>query len=210
VTQPSSSWPNLPAGATGTGSPPFGATVKSALACGDLVDLTISVTSSAGTVPIPISLRTGQAGAGATTASSTDVPKAIPDNNSAGVFSNNVVAGSGFIADLNVTVGSLTHTFDSDLVIALISPAGTKVLLFNRHGGSGDNLTNTVFDDEAATAISSGAAPFTGSFRPFEPLTAFDGQQAQGTWKLQVADEVAQDIGTLNSWSHRRRLYVCS
>jgi serine protease len=81
--------------------------------------------------------------------------------------------------------------------------------LFNRHGGSGDNLTNTVFDDGAAVSIGAGAAPFTGSFRPFEPLSAFNGQQIQGTWKLRVVDNAAEDVGTLNSWSLRREMYGC-
>ena len=56
--------------------------------------------------------------------------------------------------------------------------------LSNRNGGSGDNFTNTVFDDEAATAISPASRPFTGSFRPFQPLSAFDGQAIAGTWTL--------------------------
>lgn len=210
VTQPSSTWPNLPAGATGTGSPPFGATVKPSIACGDFVDLAITVTSSSGGTTIPVSLRTGRPGGGLTTTSSTDVPKSIPDNDSAGVLSNNVVSGSGILSDLDVTIGSLTHTFVGDLTIDLISPAGTKVRLFNQHGGSGQNFSNTVFNDEAATAISSATAPFTGSFRPFEPLTAFDGQQVNGTWKLHVVDHALQDAGSLNSWSHTRRVYVCS
>ena len=57
--------------------------------------------------------------------------------------------------------------------------------LTNRNGGSGDNFTNTVFDDEAATSITAGAAPFTGSFRPVDALSAFDGQTVQGPWVLQ-------------------------
>lgn len=34
------------------------------------------------------------------------------------------------------------------------------------HGSSGNNYTNTVFDDEAASLITAGTAPFSGSFRP--------------------------------------------
>lgn len=210
ITQSASDWPNLRPGAKAGGSPPFRAVVRSALACGDLVNLTIKVASSAGGLRLPAGLRTGQAGGGLTTQASTDVPKSIPDANPVGVVSSNVVASFGFVSDLDVTIGSLTHTFDGDLTIDLTSPAGTTVRLFNRNGGSGDNLTNTIFDDEAATAVASGTAPFTGSFRPFQALTAFDGQQVNGTWNLRVADHAGTDVGTLDSWSHTRQVYVCS
>ena len=43
-------------------------------------------------------------------------------------------------------------------------------------------------------------APFTGSFRPFEPLSAFDGQPATGTWRLVVRDREFLEAGTLNGW----------
>ena len=97
----------------------------------------------------------------------------------------------------------------SDLEISLISPAGTTVRLANHVGGSGDNFTNTVFDDEAATAIGSGTPPFTGSFRPFQPLSAFDGQVIAGTWKLKVVDMAPTDAGTLSSWNTKTKGYVC-
>ena len=102
---------------------------------------------------------------------------------------------------MNARIGSLTHTYDNDLVITLIGPGGApSVVLSNRRGGSADNFTNTVFDDEAATAISAGAAPFTGSFRPDQSLTAFDGLDASGTWTLRIQDQAAGDTGILNSW----------
>ena len=61
---------------------------------------------------------------------------------------------------------NVTHTWDSDLNVFLIAPNGARIELTTGNGGGGDNYTNTVFDDEAATLISAGAAPFTGSFRP--------------------------------------------
>jgi len=103
-------------------------------------------------------------------------------------------------SDLNVTV-RLTHTWDSDLRITLVAPNGTRVQLFNRRGGSGDNLTNTVFNDEATTAISAGTAPFTGSFKPEELLSGLDGLNAAGTWKLEIADLARGEVGVLQSFA---------
>jgi len=104
------------------------------------------------------------------------------------------------VSDMNVRI-NLLHTYDSDLSISLLSPAGTQVSLSNRLGGSGQNFTNTVFDDEAGTAISSGFAPFTGSFRPSSALSAVDGQNLTGTWSLRVEDLANLDSGSLTSWS---------
>ncbi len=116
------------------------------------------------------------------------------------VTSTITVAGfAGFIADVNVNI-NITHTWVSDLVVTLISPAGVRVPLFAGVGGSGDNFVNTVLDDEAATPITAGVAPFTGSFRPSGSLALLDGVSANGIWTLEVADTAGGDTGTLNSW----------
>jgi subtilisin-like proprotein convertase family protein len=104
------------------------------------------------------------------------------------------------IQDLNVLLRSLTHTYDGDLIISIFAPTGTSALLSNRQGGSGDNFTNTVFDDAAAATITDGFAPFTGSFRPETSLSVFNGTDAFGTWTLRVSDVAGIDVGMLNTW----------
>jgi subtilisin family serine protease/subtilisin-like proprotein convertase family protein len=130
--------------------------------------------------------------------SSTDVPKLIAD----GTTSNSVltISQSLEIADLDVEL-DITHSWDSDLRIYLISPSGTQVSLVAFRGGSGDNFSGTLFDDEAAVPISAGAAPFAGSYRPEEMLSAFDAEDALGTWTLSIEDWYLADPGLLNSWS---------
>ncbi len=83
---------------------------------------------------------------------------------------------------------NITHTFDGDLTLHLIGPDNTDIILSNKRGSSGDNFTNTVFDDDATTAIASGTAPFTGSFKPDAALSAFIGKNALGAWKLLAVD----------------------
>jgi subtilisin-like proprotein convertase family protein len=95
---------------------------------------------------------------------------------------------------------NVTHTWDADLRMTLRSPGGTVVPLVTNRGGSGDNFNDTVFDDEAATPISAGTAPFAGAFRPESPLAVFDATPSAGTWTLNVADNAPADTGTLNSW----------
>ena len=125
---------------------------------------------------------------------------AIPDNNANGVTSTISVSDTQTVVDVNVTV-NITHPYDADLEISLIAPNGTSVPLATRRGSSGQNFVGTTFDDSAATAISAGSAPFTGSFRPESPLAAATGISAQGNWQLKVADREAEDIGTLDGWT---------
>jgi hypothetical protein len=60
---------------------------------------------------------------------------------------------------------------------------------------------NTVFDDEAANSIAVGSAPFNGSFRPEQPLSAADGILGTGNWRFQAVDSAGQDVGSINNWT---------
>ena len=107
------------------------------------------------------------------------------------------------ISDLDTGI-SLTHTNVFDLQIFLQSPAGTRICLnmfdFKKEFSVYPNYTNTIFDDEALFSIKEGDAPFTGRFRPLEPykLSKFDGQDAYGSWRLQIYDAFYWDTGTFN------------
>jgi hypothetical protein len=74
------------------------------------------------------------------------------------------------------------------------------VPLASNRGGSGDNYSNTTFDDSAAVPISSGSAPFGGTYGPETPLSVLNGIPANGTWKLRAADAEEEDTGTLVQW----------
>ncbi len=199
VPQPNATYADIAPAAARSNTPLFQARLLNSFPCGATADLELAVTTAQGPATIPISVQTGAAGPPAPF-ESTDVPKTIPDLTT--VDSTRTIAASvGTITDIDVRIGSLTHTFDGDLVISLIGPGGSpSVILSDNRGSSGDNFTSTRFDDEAATAIAAGAAPFTGSFRPDQPLTAFDGLDASGTWTLRIQDQAGGDTGTLNSW----------
>ena len=168
--------------------------------CGGQATFSILVTYNTNrVVNVPITIPVGSV----LTDASTDVPKSIPDNSNAGVNSTVTLAGGGTITDVDVLV-NVTHTWIGDVRVTLRHPDATAVTLADQPGGqnnSGDNFTNTVFDDEANTAINVGAPPYTGRFRPTASLSALDGKPVAGTWTLNVADLASQDTGTLNSWS---------
>lgn len=209
-----SAYPDITAGSTQTNTTLFTFNVGGAQPCGEALIFVFTATYNltqtwAYTFSVPI----GAPSLGAmTTYTSVDVPKSIPDNNSAGVNSTLSIGAAGTIGDVDVRLTSLTHTYDSDLVISLASPAGTSLTLINQRGGSGANFTNTLLDDEAATAIANGSAPFTGSYRPDVSLAAFDATALAGTWRLNVADIASADTGTLNGWALdiRPLAYTCT
>lgn len=128
---------------------------------------------------------------------STDVPISIADNST--VTSAIFVGASGTVNDVNIGL-DIEHTFTGDLTIILQSPIGTQVVLVANRGGGGSDFTNTFFDDEASTSITSGGPPFTGAFQPENFLSAFDGENVNGTWILGIIDGAGGDTGTLNSW----------
>ena len=101
-----------------------------------------------------------------------------------------------------VTVSfDILHTFTSDLVIALRSPDGRRVVLVNREGGSGNHFIGTVFDNRSTSSITRARPPFQGRFRPAEPLSALDGAGANGNWTLEIDDTAFQDGGALIRWT---------
>ena len=104
------------------------------------------------------------------------------------------------IIRVNFTMVELIHTYDGDVTFALRSPAGTEVTLSANHGAGGDNYINTVFNDSATTPISSGVAPFTGTFLPDNALSAFNGQDSYGWWRLRVNDNASADTGHVGQY----------
>lgn len=150
----------------------------------------------------------------AVTESSTNVPLAIPDASSVNSTLNFSVNGT--ITDANLTV-NIAHAWNADIQLTLTSPSVAAQVVWKNCGGSGDNMTNTVIDNDAAgiAACTAPNAPFAGSFRPTDgvnnagtapvaaagSMNAFDGTSSGGVWTLNVADDSAIITGTLNAWS---------
>ncbi|QEG21546.1 lysyl oxidase family protein [Mariniblastus fucicola] len=152
-----------------------------------------------------------------TTIPSTDIPVNIPDGEGAGQAGDTItstIEGPDItLTDLNLLFQDLDHTWMADLSIALISPAGTRahIIRSDYEGsgegplGGGDNFTNTTLDDQAPTNISDADAPYTGSFNVnfgdiSNPLSAFNGENALGTWTVEITDWYSADTGTLREW----------
>lgn len=107
------------------------------------------------------------------------------------------VPDGGTIKDVDVQVNVL-HPNDHEVTLTLFHGA-VDVTLVNAAGGTGDNFTHTILDDEAATAVAAGAAPFAGRYRPIDLLGSFDGGSAAGEWQMLAKDE-STGPGTLDYW----------
>ncbi|MGW2707009.1 M4 family metallopeptidase [Streptomyces sp. NPDC001340] len=124
---------------------------------------------------VAVGSRSGGGGGGGTSYEST-TPVSIPDNGPA-VTSSITVSGRSGNAPSNLSVSvDITHTWRGDLVIDLVGPSGTSYRLKNfSSSDSADNVNETY-------TVNASSEP------------------ANGTWKLKVQDQAAQDVGTINSW----------
>jgi subtilisin-like proprotein convertase family protein len=120
------------------------------------------------------------------------------------------VDGSDCAANVDTSVG-LAHTFVGDLVGTLTSPDGTTATLFERSGGTGRNLCRVRFADTAGASFSQATStqePFTGSWRPAQPLSVFFGTEGDGVWTFEVADLAGADTGAVRKVSVHLRGFV--
>ena len=145
----------------------------------------------------------------------------IPDGDAAGVNIPLTISGLGnILVDVNfmlnsgpsgtcdATVGNTSaavdHTDASDLVFQLTSPGGKTITLINRVGPTGsNNFCNLLLDDQGGYPFLENAigSPINGNFLPTNPLSAFNGENPNGTWTLNISDRLQQDIGSLRRFS---------
>jgi len=145
-------------------------------------------------------------GLNCTTYTSTNVPQTIGPGTSL-VSSTITVPGNPIIADLDVDI-VLNHALMQDIDAHLRSPAGNDNGLFTDIGAAavgGQTQMDVVFDDEAGippafTALRNTQLKPEVAYR----LGWFDGENAGGTWTLDLRDDTANaNGGTLTAWSLR-------
>jgi subtilisin-like proprotein convertase family protein len=128
---------------------------------------------------------------------SNTLPKELPTLTI--MYDSITIIQAGIVADVDVNL-SINHQNDTDICIWLAHESIPLNQLSLLNGGSGENYTNTTFDDEADISIKQGKPPFTGSFRPQQPLSSFDNSQLQGLWRLRVYNNSATETGQLINW----------
>lgn len=134
------------------------------------------------------------------------------------------VQAEGVVGKVTVTLDGLLHTRPDDIDLMLVSPQGTKVMLMS-DAGSGFNFNANMvitFDDDAPDYLPSATGIISGTYRPtnnnnlipdyfplpapFGPvedtLSAFNGENPQGVWRLFLVDDLPGYMGLINhGWS---------
>ncbi len=107
------------------------------------------------------------------------------------------VARNGTVTSLGISGLRVTHPAIDDLEIHLISPSGTDVVIVDRVcPGSAD--LDIDLDDAAGSPIA--CPPTDGqAHTPSNPLSAFLGEPAAGTWTLRILDRAAGNTGYFNN-----------
>ncbi len=105
------------------------------------------------------------------------------------------------ITDLNIDI-DISHTWINDLGVSLISPEGTEVILILQPACIGEDMVVTL-DDSADQTLNDGCTAnvpaIEGTFQPFASLSAFDGENPNGTWIFRVSDFFNGDGGSVNN-----------
>ena len=148
----------------------------------------------------------------------------IPDHGSGTPYPSAIsVSGlTGQVSKATVTLNQLTHTFPRDANVLLVSPAGDTVLLMS-HAGAGYAVTNPItltFDDAVTDTLPANLPLTSGTYHPASypggvsfvapapsgsygaVLSAVNGDEPNGDWKLYVLDDAVGDGGLIaGGWS---------
>ncbi|CAD5910740.1 S8 family serine peptidase [Planktothrix agardhii] len=147
----------------------------------------------------------------------------IPSSGSASPYPStiNVSGVSGNIANIQVSLSGLSHTWPDDVDMFLRGPGGQKVMLMSDAGDFADlNNVNLTFSDSASGTLPDGSQITSGTYRPTDyqvgdtfptpapagpygtALSAFNGTNPNGAWQLFVQDDVGWDSGSIaGGWS---------
>ncbi|HWW00694.1 MAG TPA: proprotein convertase P-domain-containing protein [Candidatus Acidoferrum sp.] len=217
IAQPNSPYPNIATNNAATNFTSFKVSTAPDFNCGIPIDLTILVKCDQVVLTNQLTLPTGVPGIPLRFDSFDQV--FIPDvgaTNSIIVVSNVTFALSKFTVSMFIS-----HTFDRDLILQLVSPDGMTNTLATHLGGGGQNYglacspdsQRTTFDDSATNFIGGSFAPFVGSFKPEQPLANFAGKagtNVNGPWQLLITDTALRDVGTLHCWALTMTPTVCT
>jgi uncharacterized repeat protein (TIGR01451 family) len=128
---------------------------------------------------------------------------------------NFTVSTSFVVGDVDIGLFA-SHAWRGDIRATLQSPAGTRVQVINGNtNNSADNLNVRLSDENSGQVGGAGHTandqltpappPYQRNFLPNNPLSVFDGENAIGTWRLEICDTFpSADDGTFT----RADLYI--
>jgi subtilisin-like proprotein convertase family protein len=144
----------------------------------------------------------------------------IPDSGASSNYPSQITVADqfGLVSGVQVTLTNFSHTAPDDVDLVLMSPSGASVILMSDVGGTNPvTNANIVFDDTAGTGLSDTGTITSGTFKPtdFEPgdifpapgpagpatgrmLSAFNGTNGNGSWRLFLVDDSGGNAGSIS------------
>jgi len=146
-----------------------------------------------------------------------DTPIAIRDNNPNGISSIITVTDNVNVEKLEISLinrpipgglgnPGIIHSYLGDLSITLESPQGTIIELISNACTASEDIQVVISDDGDPLSCNVFSPGISGTKKPVQELSLFNGENAQGNWILKVVDGAADDTGFLEAWS----LEICS
>lgn len=103
------------------------------------------------------------------------------------------------IFDVNMFL-AVNHTYDSDLIVYLISPQGDSVEMVKNNTMIRGQFIN-IFNDQADSSIVNAKyTSFAPQIKPYTSMSVFNNKNTFGDWKLRVQDVAGGDTGRVYSW----------
>ncbi len=115
----------------------------------------------------------------------------------------NVPTGSN-ISDVNVSKLKISHTNFQDLTGTLVAPSGKRVILWEKVCPKNMNI-EVLIDDQAPNPFSC-VNTASGQYKSKEKLEAYNGQDATGSWTLEIKDGTSGNGGKLDAFE----LEICA
>jgi subtilisin-like proprotein convertase family protein len=170
--------------------------IPESFSCGSEFPITLDASFEAGgqsTKQFNLRFPTGETNTYKQTNSS---PQDIPDSNFEGITSVISLSGYGAIPFLNINLDiNIVHSYPGDISLKLTSPQGTTVQLKTSIRDRGDDVIGN----------------YPKTLTPDEDLsTAFNGEDINGNWILQIVDEGRNDTGNLVEWSLNFDAAICN
>ena len=189
IAQATSAYPNIAVGASGTNLAPFKISTSPSFICGTPINFSLLIQCDQAVTLYQFRLPTGVPG----------IPFRFDNSSSVSIPSPGTTNSTILVSNITFAINKVTvsmfvsESFDYFLSLELIAPDGTTNILSANNGLPGQNYgvscgpdsQRTTFDDAATTPISSGGAPFVGSFQPAQPLARVHWQvRDKRQWRL--------------------------
>ena len=137
---------------------------------------------------------------------------AIPDDDPVGVSETFIVSFPDMmIVSTEDATLQVTHTWVGDLIWTITSPEGTQVVVMDQpgvpastFGCDGDDIDVAINDAGTAGPVEDMCDDLPAIHddpTPNNPLSAFDGEDPNGNWTMNMSDNAAGDTGTVDAWN---------